>query len=299
MKLKLIPHTNIDLKKWDEAVLSSSTPFVFAQSFYLNATCKNWQALVLNDYEAVMPLTEGKKLNIRYLYQPPFTPALGVFGNLNKEIVDLFLKYILENYKFIEIELNGSNETELLPLKKKSTFVIDYAKAYSFNDNTKRNIAKAKKNDVVVEEIAELKAITKYTDKVLLPWLKKEIGIPAKHAAIFKDLVHNSFQYSSLKVFAAYGPAKELLSIAYFISNGKHAVYLKGMSINKKDNLGSMHALMAHAIEFYKHKSKLFDFGGGNAPGMSSFYKGLGGTESNYHILKVNNLMWPLNKLKK
>lgn len=299
MNLKLIRHNQIDFKKWDEAVLSSSTPFVFAQSFYLNATCKNWQALVLNDYEAVMPITEGKKLNIRYLYQPPFTPALGVFGKLKKETVDLFLRFISEHYKFMEIELNASNQTAIFPLKRKNTFVIDYAKTYSFNDNTKRNIAKAKKNGVEIQAITEIKQILTLTNKVLLPWLRSEIGLSPKHTTAFRDLVESSFDNRSLSVFAAYGQANDLLSIGYFISNGKHVVYLKGMSTNKKDKLGSMHALMAHAIEFYKTKAKLFDFGGGNTAGMSNFYKGLGGTEMNYHILKVNNLMWPLNKFKK
>jgi lipid II:glycine glycyltransferase (peptidoglycan interpeptide bridge formation enzyme) len=299
MKLKLIPHNKIDLKKWDAAILSSNTPLVFAQSFYLNATCPNWQALVLNDYEAVMPVTEGKKLNIKYLYQPPFTPSLGVFGKTNQHIIDLFLNYIKEHFKFVEIELNASNQTDSVTLKKKSTYVIDYSKPYSFNENTKRNINKAKKNEVEVEELDELKAILQVTSKALIPWLKTEIGIPAKHSTLFKDLVQSSFANGTLKVFAALGPDQELLSLGYFICNGKHAVYLKGMSTNKKDNLGSMHALMAHAVDYCKTQAQVFDFGGGNTAGMSNFYKGLGGTELNYHILKVNNLMWPLNKLKK
>lgn len=43
---------------------------------------KNWDALVLNDYEAVMPLTWNKKYGICYLYQPPFTACLGITGKL-------------------------------------------------------------------------------------------------------------------------------------------------------------------------------------------------------------------------
>ena len=40
-KLKYIIHQDIDFKKWDATILSSDFPFVFAQSFYLNATCPN------------------------------------------------------------------------------------------------------------------------------------------------------------------------------------------------------------------------------------------------------------------
>ncbi len=42
---------------------------------------KQWDALVWNDYEAVMPLTWNRKYGIAYLYQPFLTAQLGVFGN--------------------------------------------------------------------------------------------------------------------------------------------------------------------------------------------------------------------------
>ena len=56
---------------------------------------KHWDALVLGDYEAVMPLTWNKKWNISYLYQPPFTASLASFGKLlTEEIVRAFIAAI-------------------------------------------------------------------------------------------------------------------------------------------------------------------------------------------------------------
>ena len=53
---------------------------------------KQWDALVLNDYEAVMPLTWNKKYGIAYLYQPFLTAQLGVFGkNISGELLEAFL----------------------------------------------------------------------------------------------------------------------------------------------------------------------------------------------------------------
>ena len=54
---------------------------VYAFSYYLNSMAKNWDALVLNDYDAVMPLTWNKKYGFYYLYQPFMSASLGVFGN--------------------------------------------------------------------------------------------------------------------------------------------------------------------------------------------------------------------------
>jgi hypothetical protein len=299
MALKLLSHDQIDQQKWDKAILKHQLPLVFAQSFYLNATCKNWKALVLDDYKAVMPITEGKKLNIKYLFQPPFTPQLGVFGTNDEKVTDQFLTTAKELYKFIEIELNASNLSSEKELKEKNTFVVDLSKEVKFNENTKRNISKAKKSNITVKVISDYNATRKLTNTYLAPWLIKEIGISAKHGDVFKNLVKSCFDANKLLVLAAYSESNELLSFGYFVSNGSHAVYLKGMSLHKKDNSGSMHLLMAAALNHYRSKAQWFDFGGGNSQGMANFYKGLGGQVQTYHLLKVNNLAWPLNKLKK
>lgn len=299
MALKLLTHNQIDQQKWDKTILKHQLPLVFAQSFYLNATCKNWKALVMDDYKVVMPLTDGKKLHISYLFQPPFTPQLGVFGADDEKTINQFLTKVKELYKFIEIELNASNTYSEKGLKEKNTFVVDLTKEIKFNENTKRNISKAKKSNITIQEISDFNTIRKLTNTHLVPWLISEIGISAKHGDVFKNLVKSCFDVNSLLVLAAYSESKELLSIGYFVSNGVHAVYLKGMSLNKKDNSGSMHLLMAHALDHYRSKAQWFDFGGGNSQGMANFYKGLGGQVQTYHLLKVNNLAWPLNKLKK
>ncbi|MBL7917134.1 MAG: hypothetical protein JNM96_01975 [Bacteroidia bacterium] len=299
MKLKLVSYIDIDEKKWDECVLSSKNPVVFAQYYYLNATCENWQGLVLNDYEAVMPLTYGNKQYIKYLIQPPFTPQLGVFGKEKDAVLKLFMEYLIKNFKYINIELNSLNHNKYVSLKEKQTFAINYSEGFSFNENTTRNIKKAKKVGVKVEEVENFKMILKITNNLMIPWLVREIGIPKLHSLYFRELIKNSFSKGQLTVFKAYSEQEELISVGFFICNGKHAVYLKGVSIHKKDTSGSMHAIMAHAIEYFKDKAIWFDFGGGGIPGLANFYKGLGGEPLIYYILKVNNLPWPLSKLKK
>lgn len=297
--LEYTEHKKINRSLWDEAILKSELPLVFAQSYYLDATCPGWDALIYNSYKAVLPVTYGKKLNISYLYQPPFTPQLGVFGTKDANVQQKFIQELTKKFKFIEIELNAANQISSPNLSAKQTFVIDLKQSVNYNENTRRNIAKAKKKGVVIKELTDLKSIQRLTNTVQVPWLISELGISKKHASIFKDLVKNCYHAGALLVLAACDENDEVLSIGYFVSNGKHAVYLKGMSLNKKDNSGSMHALMAHAIDHYQSRALLFDFGGGNTQGMANFYKGLGGTALTYHILKVNNLMWPLNKLKK
>ena len=111
--VKHIAHKDIDFKKWDAAVLSSDFPLVFAQTFYLNATCPKWDALVIGDYESIFPLTHKTKLGFKYLPQPSFTSQLGSFGKVDDESENLFFDYISKKYKLIEIELNASNKIKV------------------------------------------------------------------------------------------------------------------------------------------------------------------------------------------
>ena len=82
MEIHYLTYQQIIKTKWDACIDKADNGLIYAYSFYLDAMAKHWDALVMNDYEAVMPLTWNKKYSIHYLYQPPFTACLGVFGKL-------------------------------------------------------------------------------------------------------------------------------------------------------------------------------------------------------------------------
>ena len=94
---------------------------------------KHWDALVLNDYEAVLPLTWNKKYGVYYLYQPPFTAHLGVFGkNLNKELINDFLNTIPVKFKYWDISLNHANYFQLqnFNLHERVNYVLPLQDSY-------------------------------------------------------------------------------------------------------------------------------------------------------------------------
>ena len=74
MPVHYITYQQIDKSKWDNCIDTAANGLVYGYSFYLDAMAKHWDALVLDDYEAVMPLTWNKKYGITYLYQPFFAP---------------------------------------------------------------------------------------------------------------------------------------------------------------------------------------------------------------------------------
>jgi len=72
-QIKHLQQKEIDKIKWDACISNAANGLIYGYSFYLDTMARHWDALVLNDYEAVMPLTWNKKYGFYYLYQPAFT----------------------------------------------------------------------------------------------------------------------------------------------------------------------------------------------------------------------------------
>lgn len=294
----IIPHSSIDQKKWDKVITHCGLPLVFASSFYLNATAPAWDALVLGNYKAVMPLTWSKKLNIKYLHQPPFTSQLGIFGEASKKKIEAIEEVLKKNFKLIEIEQNAHLKFSK-HVKDKLTYVIDYKNGFKYNENTKRNIARSKKSGIEIRDIKNGQEALKLAKLRLIPWLKTTHKTSQKHAIFLLKLIENAHQNGALKTLVSLNQQGKELALGYFIFNQFHCVFLKGFTFSKKDNTGSMHALLDHAIGHFEGKVSMFDFGGGSASGLSTFYKGLGGKELKYQEYRINNLPWPLKMIKK
>ena len=104
--IQYLTRPQIDTAKWDQCISRAVNGRIYAYSYYLDCMSQNWDALVLNDYEAVMPLTRNSKYGIHYLYQPFLAAQLGVFGSDN---VQLFIEAIPDHFRYIDIYLNSGN----------------------------------------------------------------------------------------------------------------------------------------------------------------------------------------------
>ncbi len=295
--LQYIKHKDIDFRKWDQTILSSQYPLVFAQSFYLNATFPNWDALVMGNYESVFPLTQKEKFGISYLHQPSFTPQLGVYGKINEAIEKQFYDYITAKYKLIEIELNASNVLQTKDHFSKQTYIIDYKTGYKQNQNTKRNVSKAFENKLIFQQIPSVEILAQ-SQKYLNPFLKSGLKLSPVTINTFDKLLKSCIKTNSLYSFRVIDSNKTVQAIAHFISNGKHTVYLKGINFDKVESLGSMHLLNSSAIQFFETKTDIFDFGGGTKESLANFYKGFGALPLQYSSLKFNRLPWLIKVLK-
>jgi hypothetical protein len=104
MDVEYLRHGEIDYEGWQDCIDNSVNACLYSRTWFLDSISTDWHALVLGDYEAVMPLffSDGK------IYLPEFMNWTGIYcGSLPiKETVPKFLKFISENFKYADIRLD-------------------------------------------------------------------------------------------------------------------------------------------------------------------------------------------------
>jgi hypothetical protein len=293
-QIKYLQHKEIDKAKWDACIKNAPNGIIYAYSFYLDCLARHWDALVLGDYEAVMPLTWNKKYGFYYLYQPAFTASLGVFGkNLTKEIIDHFLSMIPSKFKLIEISLNSGNiigdPKSFLLLR--SNYILNLNRSYEeiykvYRDNHKRNISKALQlgcsvsKEIAVEEIIQLnKEQMQHVD-----------GTKPGDYPNFKKLYEFLKNKEQAKTYAIVNSTNKVLASAVFFFSHNRAYYIIVGNHPDGKTIGASHALIDAFIKDHAGQNLILDFEGSDIRNLAFFYSGFGATEESYPALKINRL---------
>jgi hypothetical protein len=276
---------------------------LYTRSFYLDAMARNWDALVMNDYEMVMPLTWNKKYGIYYLYQPAFTAHLGVFGkNINADILNNFLKAIPDKFKYWDINLNHANHFQLqdFVLYERVNYVLSLNDSYetiykNYRDNIKRNIKKAFQLNCVVKKnfpVDDVIGIAKEQ-------LKNIAAVSDEDFDRFKKLYMLLNEEGKAITYGVYSSSGELVSSCVFFVDDKRAYYiLVGNHPNGK-SIGASHALIDAFIKDHAGQNLLLDFEGSDISNLAFFYSSFGAKEEKYVGIKMNRLPKLLRFFKK
>lgn len=263
----------------------------------------NWDALVLNDYDAVMPLTWRKKYGIRYLYQPFFTASLGVFGNnLSSTLLNDFLLAIPSTFKYWDIYLNASNYFELpgFKLYERTNYVLPLQNNYQqlfqqFRNNIKRNIVKAKNLQLMVQKNMPVGNVIELAKEQSTSFS----SVSDKDYERFKKLYHHFYTNQQAATYGVYTPQKQLVASCVFFFSHKRAYYILAGNHPNGKTLGASHALIAAFIEEYAAHDILLDFEGSDVSSLAFFYSSFGAVSEKYVGLKNNKLPRLLKLFKK
>ena len=293
--IQLIEHKNIDKQKWDACINKSSNACIFVYSWYLDIVCENWNALILDNYEAVFPLTAKSKYKINYIYQPFFTRYFGAYSDklTDKLLNDLF-EAIPSKYKYIEFCLHESNHLKKKGVEKKERKyqLLDLNLSYetirkNYSDNAKRNIKKAGKAGFTIKQNIKPELIVNLFK--LTKGQELEVFKPADYKILI-SLMNECIKQNKAESIAIYDQKNKLHAGGFFMKNNGRFVFLKsGVTEYGKAN-GAMHLLFDSFIEQHADTAKLLDFGGSSVDSVARFYKNFGAEDCVYLQVRINRL---------
>ena len=299
--VKYILHNEIDFAKWDACIDHSINGLIYGKSYYLNFMSPDWNALVIGDYEAVMPLTWNKRFGIYYLRQPAFTQQLGIFGSdsfKNKE-TEAFLNKAIELFPFIEINLNFANEYKkassikcnlILPLN-----ISFYEIEKSFKSDLLKNIKIAKKNHLVYEPSSEIKA----TISLFQNTYSKKINYSKENYTDFSNLCSMLQSKGQLFVRKVNAQNGDQLAIAIFLKDKKRIYNIMSTTLPDGRKLKANHFLLFELIKEFAGQNLILDFEGSDVNSINFFYKKFGAIDQPYPFVAINNLNSPQRIIKK
>lgn len=302
--IRFVEHSNIDKKKWDACILASADACIFVCSFYLDAVCENWSALVLDDYEAVFPLAPATKYRISYLYQPFFTRYFGLYakkGAPRKPLNDFF-HAIPEKYKYMEFCLP---ETQVIsdknfPVKERKYQFLELDQSHEklagdYSDNAKRSIKKALKAGAQVREGIEAKEIVNLFRQT--KGRELEVFKPEDYKKLLR-LMDVCVAGNQAESIAVYDGDNNLCAAGFFMHFRNRYVFLKSGVTEYGKNNGFMHLLFDTFIRKHAANNEILDFGGSSVESVARFYKNFGAKDCVYLQVKKNNLPKLVNWIK-
>ena len=294
--LQYLHRNQVDTAKWDQCINQAPNGLIYACSWYLDHMAPDWSALVLGDYEAVMPLPIKKKWGVEYIYQPALIASLGVFGqSLTQTLVEQFIQAVPSSIKLIDTLLNAGNiftnppefsrlhNNFILPLQ------LPYEQLYNqYRDNIKRNIKRAQKlnnryaTNVNVEEVLQLVRLQPH----------RTSHLTETDYANFIRLYHLLHQQQRAIACGVYTSTNELVaSCVYFFSHNRAYYILVGNHPNGRTQ-GASHFLIDRFIHDHAGTSLVLDFEGGDFHNLAFFYSSFGAHPEVYPGLYVNRLPW-------
>ncbi|HOZ68064.1 MAG TPA: GNAT family N-acetyltransferase [Chitinophagaceae bacterium] len=296
--IQYLTRLQIDTAKWDQCISRASNGRIYAFAVYLDTMSANWDALVLNDYEAVMPLTWNSKYGIQYLYQPFLAAQLGVFGS---EEVEAFIEAIPGHFRYIDIYLNSANTNAVKgdDVQLRDNYVLALHHPYEklvtdYRENIRRNIKKAKQAGCIVEKGFEVETvITLATAQMQLHDKNVE-----ENTGRFRQLYQLLKAVNKATTYGISLHGEMIASCVFFFSNNRAYYILVGNHPNGK-TIGASHALIDAFIADHAGQNLLLDFEGSDIRNLAFFYSSFGATQEIYPALKINRLPFYLRWLKK
>jgi hypothetical protein len=303
-EIKYLSAKEINKDEWDNRVKASLNRRIYATSRFLEIFSPGWEAIVLNDGQAFMPVTCSRKYGIKYVFQPVFLQQLGFFflDDSSSGSLPACIEKLCSNFSFIDISMNEMNDILQLNynVKRMSNFILPLDRAYplvaaDYNSNTRRNITKARRSG--------LSMVTDYTPSEIIRLFMDNNGskfgrITSENYNRLMKVIEGGLAPGITQIRAACSIKGDIIAAACFLNDFDRYVFYFSANTEEGRLQGAMPWLIDDFIREKSGENMLLDFNGSMNPGTARFYKGFGARQTFYYRLKINNLGFPAKYFK-
>lgn len=298
--IRYLKRQEIDIARWDDCVSRSANSLIYGFHFYLDAmTAGQWDALVLDDYQAVMPLTWRRKGGITYLCQPAFTQQTGIFSPsaITPGLTDAFLQTLTRHYRFAEIFLNHGNAHPAL--RAQVNLVLPLSDSYSvlesrYKKDLVRNLRLAAGAGLVYTQQLDLDTAM---DAYRTQYANRHPAVRPRDYTRFRNLCLHLKEKDQLVLRAAV-KAGEPMATALLLRDSSRIYLLQSTTPAAGRKVEANHFLVDQFVREWAGTGLTLDFEGSDLPGIAYFYTNFGAMDQPYFFYRHSQLSWPWSLFK-
>jgi len=246
MKIQHIKSHQIDRDKWDACIRSASNGVVYAYAWYLEYTASEWEALVADDYQVVMPLPIDNVMGLRYVKMPAFVPVLGVFSSeiLSPEIVKEMMARV--PYSHLLYVFNAYNKVEQRKKVTINYFVIDLIPSIGAILNNVSSdgqviLRNVERNKVTVSRSLGVQDYMVFRDQ------HQQLS-RSQQRTVLQQLISFAVRYKSAGLYGAYDEFNDLIAVAFLIKTNNTLFLIDAVSSLQGRAKDGLHAIIYHII---------------------------------------------------
>ncbi len=295
MHLTYLRYNEIDKSKWDDCIKKSANGMIYGESAYLDHMTTNWDGIIMNDYEAVMPITWRKKWRIRYLYQPAFIQQNGIFSTkeLNDSIIHHFIELAASQFRYAAFTLNHQNISTNQQQELRNNFIFRLDNSYeaifnNFSQYIKKRLKRLEKFNLSYVISADYKEVINiykelYTNKIknisktdMLNFEKLCSHYDSLNRVVVRKIINKN--------------TNELLAAVLMLKDEKRIYNIASCIFPEGKKQLANYFLYNNIIKEYCTDKLILDFEGSDMPGIAYFYENFSTENQQYPFIKWNRL---------
>lgn len=297
--IDFISNEHIDFKKWDRCIKKAFNGNIYAYSWYLNIVTQNWNALVENDYERVMPLPKSFFAGNEIIMQPKLAGQLGIFSTttLNEYHISNFFNSIPGKYRYVSLKLNKHNQLQntLRTADKKVNLDIDLIKPYEnlrelYPEMLNELLSYSFKMNYRVVTKVPIDSISKFEQHVS-PFYSY---IYAENLITMQLIVGAAINNKMGQLCGLYDEQNQLLALAFFVWSHQKATMAFCLFRKKKLQLPALFFLIDDFIRNNSEKNLILHVELNANSKLVSLLEKIGAKKSGCFYYYKNQLPWYL-----